>query len=114
MKDEKTTKTIDTQQDEPDKAQEPWYLVRCRDAGVFFGRIESRDGSEVTMTDARRLWQWYGATECCQLAAEGVAKPKECKFTLWVKQVVLLDAIEIHTCTDAAAKSIEGVSVWKA
>ena len=49
-----------------------YYIVRGRDSGVFFGKIVKREGREVQMADARRLWHWNGATECCQLAAEGV------------------------------------------
>ena len=30
-----------------------WYIIRCDRAGVFFGHIKSRDGSEVTLTDVR-------------------------------------------------------------
>lgn len=37
------------------------YIVRCDRAGVFFGKIKERNGSEVTMTDVRKLWSWDGA-----------------------------------------------------
>jgi len=32
-----------------------WYIVRTYSAGVFFGKIESRNGKEIVMKDARRL-----------------------------------------------------------
>ena len=31
------------------------YIVRSDRAGVFFGQIKNRSGSEVTMTDVRRI-----------------------------------------------------------
>lgn len=34
------------------------YIVRCDRAGVFFGKIKERNGSEVTMTEVRKLWSW--------------------------------------------------------
>ena len=36
------------------------YIVRCDRAGVFFGKIKERNGSEVTMTEVRKLWRWDG------------------------------------------------------
>ena len=36
------------------------YIVRCDRAGVFFGKIKERNGSEVTMTEVRKLWSWDG------------------------------------------------------
>lgn len=32
------------------------FLVRGRDSGVFFGEIKDRNGQEVTITNARRIW----------------------------------------------------------
>lgn len=89
------------------------YIVRSYGAGVFFGEISERNGQEVAMKNARRLWRWEGATECIQIAVEGVKNPKNCKFTLYVDEIELLNVIEIIPCTDEAIKSIEGVSIWK-
>ena len=92
---------------------EGYYIVRCDRAGVFAGNIKSRVGREVTMTDARRLWYWDGAATLSQLAAEGTRKPSACKFTMPVAEILLLEAIEITTCTNKAENSIRGVSIWK-
>lgn len=35
-------------------------IIRTQSAGVFAGVLKSRKGSEVTLTDARRLWYWSG------------------------------------------------------
>jgi hypothetical protein len=40
-------------------------------------------------------------------------KPYECKFTVYVDDIVILDAIEIIPCSNDAIKSIEEVKVWK-
>nr|DAJ81075.1 MAG TPA: hypothetical protein [Caudoviricetes sp.] len=89
------------------------YIVRCDRSGVFYGEIEKRDGQDVIMKNARCLWSWYGAASLMQLALEGVSKPKDCRFTVTVDSLEVLDAIEILPCTDAAMKSIEAVKPWK-
>ena len=89
------------------------YIVRCDRSGVFYGEIESRDERDVVMKNARCLWRWYGAASLMQLALEGVKQPEDCKFTVTVDSLEVLDAIEILPCTDAAVKSIDEVAPWK-
>jgi hypothetical protein len=88
-------------------------IVRGDRSGVFFGTLEAREGREVTLKACRRLWYWEGAASISQLAVDGTKNPKGCKFTVAVFEIVLMDAIEIIPCTDAAIKSIEGVKEWK-
>lgn len=90
-----------------------YYIVRADRAGVFFGQIESRTGSEVTMRNVRRIWYWDGANSISQLAADGTAKPQTCKFTVAVELMTVLGAIEIIPCTDKAVKSILEVPEWR-
>jgi hypothetical protein len=90
-----------------------YTIVRTYSAGVFAGFIESRNGQEVVMTHARRLWYWDGAASLSQLAMEGVTNPSGCKFPCEVAEVTLLNAIEILPCTKKATDSIKGVPVWK-
>lgn len=90
------------------------FIVRSDKAGVFFGEIKERNGDEVTMTNVRRIWYWSGAASLSQLAVDGVSKPKDCKFTVYVKEMIILGVIEIIPCTKKAIKSIEGVEEWKA
>lgn len=89
------------------------FIVRSDKAGVFFGEIKERNGDEVTMTNVRRIWYWSGAASLSQLAVDGVSKPKDCKFTVYVKEMIILGIIEIIPCTEKAIKSIEGVEEWK-
>ena len=89
------------------------YIVRGDRSGVFYGDITNRDGREVTISNVRRLWYWDGAASLSQLAAEGVKKPGDCKFTMTVSSITILDAIELLPCTEEAEKSIEGVKEWK-
>ncbi len=89
-------------------------IVRTYSAGVFAGDIESRNGREVVMRNARRIWYWDGAASLSQLAMEGTKKPENCKFPCKVDRVILLDAIEILDVTPEAEKSINEVPVWSA
>lgn len=67
----------------------------------------------MELTSCRRLWYWDGAASLSQLAAEGVKRPDNCKFTVTVDSIVVLNVIEIIPTTAEAQKSIEDVKVWK-
>ncbi len=91
-----------------------YCMVRTYSAGVFAGYIESRDGKEVVMRKARRIWYWEGAASLSQLATDGTSKPDKCKFPCEVDKVILTEVIEIIPMTEKAKKSIAEVQVWKA
>lgn len=90
-----------------------YCMVRTYSAGVFAGYIESREGKEATLRNARRIWYWDGAASLSQLATDGTSKPENCKFPCPVDSVTLTEVIEIIPITEKAKKSIEGVVVWK-
>ncbi|MCF6147309.1 MAG: hypothetical protein E3K37_01480 [Candidatus Kuenenia sp.] len=92
---------------------EKYVIVRTYSAGVFAGYLQSRNGKEAVLRDARRIWYWDGAATLSQLAMEGTKKPGNCKFPQPVTCVTLTEAIEILACTEAAKESIEGVPIWK-
>ena len=87
-------------------------IVRTYSAGVFIGKVVERDGKEVRLTDARRLWYWEGAASLSQLANEGTKKPDKCKFPAPVSEVLLTEAIEFIPATEAAIASIASVKEW--
>ena len=95
------------------EAKNQMYVVRCAQAGVFFGQIKERNGDEVTMTNVRKLWYWDGACAVEQLAVDGTKKPGDCKFTVMVSEMVLTGVIQILACTDKAAESLAAVREWK-
>lgn len=91
-----------------------YYIIRCDRAGVFFGKIKERRGSEADLADVRRLWYWDGAASLSQLATEGVSKPRNCKFTVTVPEMTVLGVIEIIPCSDKAVDCIKAVKEWRA
>jgi len=90
-----------------------YKLVRTYSAGVFAGYIEKKEGMEVTLRNARRIWYWDGAASLSQLAMDGTSKPQNCKFPKEVDRVVLTQVVEILDVTKKAKESIDGVKVWE-
>lgn len=93
-------------------AEKKYVIVRTYSAGVFAGELESREGKEVVLLNARRLWYWEGASSLSELAMLGTSNPSKCKFPCEVDRVELLETIEILDVTDKARESIKGVPVW--
>lgn len=91
-----------------------YVIVRTYSAGVFAGTLITKEGSEVELKDARRIWYWDGAASLSELAENGVCKPQNCKFPIEVKQILLTNVIEIIKVSEEARQSIVNVPVWTA
>ena len=88
-------------------------MVRSSDAGVFYGTLLSRDGTEVTLINARRVWYWDGAATLSELATNGTSKPQNCKFPAPTSgEHVVLGVCEVIEVTDSAKESLDSVKVW--
>ena len=89
----------------------PYVVVRTYSAGVHCGRLKSRNGQEVELVDARRLWSWEGANTLHEVASAGVAAGS--RVSVVVPGVLLTQAIEVITCTDAGTSALESAQ-WAA
>ena len=89
-----------------------YVIVRTYSAGVFAGYLKRREGREVELVEARRLWSWEGAASLSQLAVDGTSKPSDCKFPCTVTSVTLTEAIEILPVSAKAQASIREVPIW--
>lgn len=98
---------------EPLEVSGNYAIVRTYSAGVFAGTLVKREGKEVELANARRIWSWAGAATLSQLAMEGTKEPDKCKFPCEVAKVILTEAIEIIPCTQKAIDSIKEVKVWE-
>lgn len=87
-------------------------IVRGDRSGVFYGDLLDRDGQEVTLGQARHIWYWSGAANTAEIANSGVSKPDDCKIVAPVTRILILDAIEVLDCTDAATASLDAVPPW--
>ena len=88
-------------------------IVRSNMAGVFFGTLISKEGNEVTLENARKLYKWSGANTIEDIADKGVNNPEDCKFTVVVKEITIFDVCQIIPCTANAIKNIKSVKEWK-
>lgn len=69
-------------------------LVRTYSAGVHFGTLENREGKEIHLLNARRLWSWTGALSLSEIASKGL-DIKNSKISVPVEEILLTEAIEI-------------------
>jgi len=69
-------------------------IIRTYSAGVHIGIIESREGQEIVLNNARRLWKWAGAFTLNAVATCGVDRSNS-RISTPVKKITLLDCIEI-------------------
>ena len=76
----------------------PEVIIRTYSAGVHVGTLISRDGKEVKLANARRLWSWVGAFTLNAVATKGVDR-KESRISTAVQEITLLEAIEIIPVT---------------
>jgi uncharacterized protein YlzI (FlbEa/FlbD family) len=90
-----------------------YVIARTHSAGVFAGYLESENGQEIVLVNARRLWQWAGAASLSQMAMDGTSKPNDCKFPQEVDRVKLYQVIELLDATEKCRKSLAEVKVWK-
>jgi len=85
-------------------------IIRTYSAGVWFGKLDQKEGNEVTLTNARRMFRFWCAKS---ITLSGVAqyglKQETSKICPAVSRV-WLEAIEIISLTDVAIESIEGAS----
>ena len=89
-------------------------IIRTYSAGVWFGLLEQKDGKEVILTNARRMYQWW-CKEGISLSAVAVYGINQSKSKI-IEPVsrVWLEAIEIISCSATAIKDLEEAQNVKA
>lgn len=96
--------------------KDKFYVIRADKAGVFIGKIIEESGGTIIANNLRRLYYWSGALDVTQLAKEGVGNPSRCKFSVQLGDddiSTIYNVIEIHSCTEKALHTIQGVPAWK-
>lgn len=71
-----------------------FVLIRTYSAGVHFGTLIERNGKEVHLKNARRLWSWQGALSLSEVAMKGI-DVKNSKISVPVDEIIITEAIEI-------------------
>lgn len=85
-----------------------YVIVRCRDAGVHSGYLESHNGRECVLTESRRFWYWKPADKKSFLsgcATNGLHKDSKIGET--VARIHLTENCEIVECSSKAERSIK-------
>jgi hypothetical protein len=85
-----------------------YVIVRTYTAGVHFGELKSRDGKEVVLTDAKRIWAWKDANTLHEISLRGVGKGS--KVSEAVGKITLTEAIEVIPVTKAAEENLKGAA----
>ena len=78
-----------------------YVIVRCRDAGVHAGFLESNEGRECVLTESRRLWYWKPANGQKYLSGVAVAGLHcDSKISVVVTRMHLTEDCEIIECSE--------------
>lgn len=88
-------------------------IVRADRAGVFYGTLTIKEGNEVQLTNARKLYYWSGANAVEEIALSGVKKSSNCQFTVINSEITINNWIQIIPCTEESINNIESVTEWK-
>ena len=82
-----------------------FVICRCSSAGVHAGVLQSQDGDQAVLTDARRLWSWKAknGVALSGLSQHGLASGK---LDTLVPFIALTGVAETIPCSVAAKESI--------
>lgn len=92
-----------------------YVIVRSSPSGCWAGTLASRDGGEVVLTDARRLWRWWAAegVSLSGVAARGLDtdRQREIRVAASVNTAIIRDVCEILEASGQAAEQIKSWEV---
>jgi len=86
-----------------------YCVIRTYSAGVHVGTVQSRNGREVVLTGARRIWSWRGRNTLSEIALRGVGDGS--RVSEQVPEILLTEAIEIIPCSPEARENLDS-SRW--
>ena len=82
-----------------------YVVVRTYSAGVHVGELVSREGREVVLANASRVWRWRGANTLHEIALRGVDTSYS-RISEQVPEITLTEAIEILPCSAEAESNL--------
>jgi len=84
-----------------------YVVVRTFSAGVHCGVLVSRSGQEVRLSDARRIWRWYGAKTLHGVSQNGIDIFHELtNVDIPVPSIILTQAVEVIATSSSAEKCL--------
>lgn len=82
-----------------------FVIVRTLNAGVHVGTLSEFHGTQVVLTDARRIWRWRGANSLHELSLRGCDEEYS-RISEPVERIAITQAIEVIPCTTTAKKNL--------
>jgi len=67
-------------------------IVRCRNAGVHVGTVESRGDGVLVLVNANRIWRWRGANTLSEVAVSGVNRDEYTRIAVKVPRIELTES----------------------
>jgi hypothetical protein len=87
-----------------------YVIVRTYSAGVECGELISRNGKEVRLANARKIWSWHGALCLHDIAVSGVGEGS--RLSAAVPEIDVTEAIEIIGTTRTAERNLRGFPTY--
>ncbi len=87
-----------------------YCVIRTYSAGVHVGIVNSRNGREIELRDARRIWRWEGANTLHEIALRGLSSAS--KVSEQIAAITLTEVVEILPCTTTGEASLRSAA-WK-
>lgn len=88
-------------------------IVRSDMAGVFFGILTKKEGTELTLKNARKFYYFSGANTVEDLANQGALNKENCKMTVAVDEIVISNFEQLLPCTKESIKQNNSIPEWK-
>jgi len=87
-------------------------IVRSHMAGVFFGILTNKKGTQLTIQKARKFYYFSGANTVEDLAHQGALNVSSCKLTVEVEEIVISNFEQLIPCTENAVNQINSIPIW--
>lgn len=84
-----------------------YCIVRCRNAGVHAGTVESMDNNILVLKDSRRMWYWKSAFTLSECATKGIESNSKIACVIDTVIIPVCDIGEVIPCSKNAEKSIK-------
>ena len=88
-----------------------YVIVRCHDAGVHCGVLESYIDRQCVLTESRRLWRWKPKTgKWLSAVANNGVDSEYSKISETVSRIHLTENCELILCTNLAEQSLREIA----
>ena len=90
---------------------EKYVVVRSNMAGVYCGTLKNKNGTEVVLANARKIYSWQGAYTVEDIAVKGL-NAEASQITVSVKEIIIDDVCQVLPTTNTAQKILTEAAAW--